>query len=459
MVLVAAIFFWPGIPMYDTVSQYDQVLGNDVTDWHPPIVVRLWQLLHPLANGTAPMFALKVGLYALGLGLIIACSFVPIDRAPRCGRARVAFSPLLLGWQMVVLKDTQMQAALIAAFGLVAWFRLVGRKVPLWLAAAAGVLLLYATLARANAVFVTAPLGILLIQRHPKLGVSILGSAATIAVVLGLSPLVNHRLFGATDSGVARSQALFDLAAIAVNTPPGTPSLFSPAERRQLVERHCVKAFFWDPLGDPSACGPITDPLGEVPEQDLYIGLARAVAAHPIAYAEHRVMHWDSTERWLVSPNLTDAGPPDEAEPNDLGLQSPRSPVMPAWQSVASVEAATPLGWPIVWTVLGLILLWPAWRRRSEPAGSLAIALLASALTLEASFLVISIASDVRYHLWPMLAVPLAAILLADRRLRTGPTVLGASLLMLVIACGVFSRATLPRAPDNYQAMIHWAYG
>ena len=148
---------------------------------------------------------------------------------------------------MVVLKDTQMLAALIAAFGLVAWFRLVGRKVPLWLAAAAGVLLLHATLARANAVFVTAPLGILLIQRHPKLGVSLLGSAATIAVVLGLSPLVNHRLFGATDSGVAKSQALFDLAAIAVNTPPGTPSLFSPAERRQLVERHCVKAFFWDP--------------------------------------------------------------------------------------------------------------------------------------------------------------------------------------------------------------------
>ena len=88
-----------------------------------------------------------------------------------------------------------------------------------------------------------------------------------------------------------------------------------------------MKAFFWDPLGDPSACGPITDRFGEAPEQDLYIGLARAAAAHPIAYAEHRAMHWNSTERWLVPPDLTDAGPPDEAEPNDLGLQSPRSPV------------------------------------------------------------------------------------------------------------------------------------
>ena len=46
--LIASVgpLFWPGVPMYDTVSQYEQVLGGDVDDWHPPIMVRLWQLLH-----------------------------------------------------------------------------------------------------------------------------------------------------------------------------------------------------------------------------------------------------------------------------------------------------------------------------------------------------------------------------------------------------------------------------
>jgi hypothetical protein len=96
-----------------------------------------------------------------------------------------------------------------------------------------------------------------------------------------------------------------------------------------------------------------------------------------------------------------------------------------------------------------------AWRRRIEPAGSLALALLASALTLELSFLVISIASDLRYHLWPMTASALALILLADD-LRLGRTerIAGATAVALVIAGGLVTRATLPPAPDSYEAMI-----
>src|SRR5439155_21507438 len=53
--LVAAAF-WPGVSMYDTVTQYDEVLSNEFDDWHPPVMVRLWQLMHPFASGTAPMF-------------------------------------------------------------------------------------------------------------------------------------------------------------------------------------------------------------------------------------------------------------------------------------------------------------------------------------------------------------------------------------------------------------------
>ena len=458
LVAILAAFFWPGVAMYDTVSQYDQVLSGDVTDWHPPIMVRLWQLLHPLGPGTAPMFVLQVGLYALGFGLMVA-AVVRINR-PWAGIATaiLALSPLLFGWQMVVLKDTQMQGALVAAFGIVAFHRLGGRQVPAALAGVAAVLIIYATLVRANAVFVTVPLGLMLLRRPMAMGPRAATAAGLVAGLLALSPTINDRLFGASHSAVARSQPLFDLAAIAVATPD-TPSPFTPSERVQIVARHCVKAFFWDPLGDPSACAPVTARLNHESDKTLYLALVSAAATHPLAYAEHRFRHWNSTERWLVSPGLTDAGPPDEAEPNELGLKSPPSSVVPAWQSVAAVEAASPLGWPIVWTVLGLVLLPAAWRQRGSEAGALALALLVSALLLEASFLAISIASDLRYHLWPMTAVALALILLADGRPRRSETVIGASLLMLVIAGGIVSRATLPRAPDSYQGMIHWAYG
>jgi len=96
-----------------------------------------------------------------------------------------------------------------------------------------------------------------------------------------------------------------------------------------------------------------------------------------------------------------------------------------------------------------------AWRRRGEAAGSLAFALVASALTLEASFLAISIASDLRYHLWPMAASALALILLSDRIVvRSRGAVASLALLACIAAAGVFMRMSLPPAPSSYEEMI-----
>ena len=452
--MIAALF-WPGVPMYDTVSQYDQVLSNDVADWHPPIMVRLWQVLQPLGTTTAPMFALQVVLYAAGFGLIVA-ALVLIGRwRAALGAAVLALSPLLLGWQMVVLKDAQMLGALVASFGVVAHFRLAEKRVPLAAAGAVALLLGYATLVRANALFATVPLTIFLLPRPENLPGKIAIVLAAILVLLGVTPILNQRLFHATESGIANSQPLFDLAAIAVATPHSVLP-FTQAERAQILRKHCVKSFFWDPVGDPSACGPVTDPASELPQHELYLDLARAAAAHPVAYAVHRLKHWNSTERWLVPPGLIDAGPPDVAEQNDEGLRTPASPFVPLWQGAGALEAGTPLGWPIVWTTIAALLLPVAWRRRDEPAGALAFALVVSALTLEASFLVISIASDLRYHLWPMTAAALALVLLSNglRRSRRAWTVSGA-LLAFVVAGGLTTRASLPTAPDSYQAMLH----
>ena len=90
-------------------------------------MARLWQLLHPLADGAAPMFALQVMLYAIGFGLFVA----KLVSGRVAGRAAIAatvlaLSPLLLGWQMAVLKDTQMLGALLAAICIVAHYRLPG---------------------------------------------------------------------------------------------------------------------------------------------------------------------------------------------------------------------------------------------------------------------------------------------------------------------------------------------
>lgn len=448
-----AAAFWPGVAMYDTVAQYRQVLTNDVDDWHPPVMVRLWQLLHPLGRTSGPMFVLQAGLFALGFGLIVAALVRSGRWRAGVAAAVVALSPLLLGWQMVVLKDAQMLGALLAACGVVADYRLTNRRMPVIAAAAIAGLVIYATLVRANAAFATIPFVVLLLPVPMSLPARAALGLAAIAIVLAISPPINHRLFGASPSGVAKSQPLFDLAAIAVATDDPAP--FSRTERAQIAARHCVKSFFWDPIADPRVCGPATERVNDQTETQLYAELARSAAAHPIAYALHRMRHWNSTERWLVAPNLPDAAPPVDAEDNNLGLGTPSSDIASSWQDAAAVEASTPLGWPIVWTIVGLLQLPAAWRRRAESAGSLALALLVSALTLEASFLVISIASDLRYHLWSMTASALALILLSNdlRHLRSEWIAVG-FLLAVVLSGGLFARSILPPAPDSYEAMI-----
>lgn len=442
--------------MYDTVVQYGEVLGGDIDDWHPPATVRLWQLLHPLGPGTTPMFVLQAGLYALGFGLIVAA----LVRAGRLwsalAAALVAVSPLLLGWQMVVLKDAQMLGALVAAVGIVLYFRIAARPVPVVAALVAAVLIAYATVVRANAAFATVALAVLLLPHPRSMVARAMLIVSGILVVVAVTPSINHRLFGAQPSGVAKTQPMFDLAAIAAMTR--SPAPFTPAERALIVRRHCVKAFFWDPLGDPLACGSATQRLWAESESTLYARLGEAAAAHPLAYAAHRLSHWNSTERWLVPPGLIDARPPEEAEPNDAGLTTPASAIVPVWQHAAGIEAETPLGWPIFWTAVALLLVAPAWKRRGEAAGGAAFALIVSALMLEASFLFVSISSDLRYHLWPMAAAPLALLLLSDvLRPRRAQWLAAVGALSLVSLGGIVARAVLPVAPHSYEEMVHAA--
>lgn len=445
--------------MYDTLAQYGQVLGGPLDDWHPPIMVRLWQALRPLAAGTGPMFLLQVGLYAAGFALIGA-ALMRIGRwRAAIATAVLALSPLLLGWQMVVLKDGQMLGALVCAFAIILHFRLAKRRIPAVAVAAAALLIAYATFVRANAFIATVPLVALLLPTRKRPALTAAFAVAAGAAILALTPIINHRLLGAEPSDVAKAQPLFDLAAIAVAAPAASTP-FTPAERREIAQRHCAKAFFWDPLGDPSACASATSRLMSVPVGELSTDLALAAAAHPIAYIQHRLAHWNSTERWLVASGLPDAAPPVEAEPNTLGLTMPSSPIAAAWQDLAAAEAATPLGWPIVWTLIAVFALRPARARRGDPAAALALALLASALALELSFLAISIASDLRYHLWPMTASGLAVILLSDDfRPRRKDWIAAVAALALVIAGGVAERASLPPAPDSYEGMIHAASG
>ncbi len=451
--LASLALFWPGTAMYDTVAQYRQVLAGVYDDWHPPAMARVWALLAPFGPGATPMLVLQLVTYWLGLGLL-GGALARIGR-PRSAAAILVIGllPPFLGWQGVVLKDAQLAGALLAAVGIIGWWRLAGRHVPRAMWIPVTLLLGYAVLVRANAVFIVVPLVVTLAPRPTHPLAKLASALAGIVVVLGIAPIVNHQLLHAQRSGVEATQALYDLAGIAARVPDSATTGLTSAEAATVRARHCVTPFFWDPLGDDAHCGTTMARLRALPTATLYVTLASAALHHPIAYAGHRMAHLNSTDRWLVPFRWPSAAPPATSEPNTLGLANPNAAAR-AWESLTAAIVETPLGWPIAWIIVAIAALATAMSQPRAPARDVATALLVSALALEASFAVLSIASDLRYHLWPMIATAVASVLLSDRQAPRRVTRAGIVALLLVMACGVAARALFPLPPQTYAGML-----
>ncbi|KQU55972.1 hypothetical protein ASG67_07770 [Sphingomonas sp. Leaf339] len=441
LLLVSLAIFWPGFAEYDSVAQYAQALSGSYDDWHPPVMARLWAGLLVFGAGAGPMLVVQMATYWSGLGLIAAAIM-------RAGRARAGWAivavglfPLFLGWQAVVLKDAQGIGAMLAAVGIVGWWRIDGRRVPGAVWAVAAMLLGYAVLIRANGVFAAAPLVAMLVLARSwrTRGGIVIG---LVAVTLALSPGINQRVLGAEPSGVQRTQPLYDLAGIAVRIAPTDAAGFTQAETLALIAHHCVTAFFWDSLGEAPACAAASERMQKLPPPRLYAMLVPAIVAHPLAYAGHRLAHLNSTLRWWVPAEWPNAGPPGGSEPNELGLGQPGWLAV-KWQRLAGLITATPLGWPVAWIIAAITALVATWRAASPVAG-VARAMLVSALMLEASFGAFSIASDLRYHLWAMIVTALACVLLGGERWSRRAVIAGSVALALVVAIGLVARATLP---------------
>jgi hypothetical protein len=445
---------WPGIVMYDSIQQYGQALAGRYDDWHPPIMARTWALLNHLQPGTGLFFLIQISLWWGGLGLLAAA----LGRQARHKAAAIVLligvAPLFLGWATVVLKDAQMACCMVAATGLAAHWRLGDRVLPLWAKAALLLLIAYATLVRGNALFATIPFVLALFDwgsiRRPLGRIGLL-MAATGAVIV-LSGPINHSLLGAERSKVERTLLFYDLAGSAHFAPLDTLPGLAPGQWAEAERRGCYTPSLWDPYCDPRLCGFIGDALGARDDKagNVMRIWAGAIIRHPIAYARHRIGHLNSSLRFWVGPGEWDAAPPIYSEENRFGLDGSYSAAGEELVVASRTMAASPLGWPFVYFALSITLLWAS--ARTDRSGQVALgrALALSTLSMSASFAVISIASDLRYHLWSMVAAALALVLLADDQAleRRRAMIAGRVVLALVV---IASAGHLGLAPQVYR--------
>lgn len=439
VLLVAAALqlaaFWPGIMIWDAIRQYRQSLSGVYDDWHPPAMNWLWRQLLPIHSGPAPMLVLQALLYWGGFALLGAAALRKGRRWLAVAILACALLPIPFVLVGAVLKDSLMAGALLLAAGLIA----VRREDEWPLRIAAILLLVAAATLRFNAVPACLPLLVVALPAAWRRTWGRLALTTLIAAVplFAAMPIAN-RLLHAQRSGVELSLVIYDLGGIGryagVDTFPPV-GIADPV----AVNAGCYKPVSWDSYAwwGPQPC-PIgftnIQPAFAARHLDPYAVWARALVAHPIAYAEHRFAHFNDNSRFLVH----DADLPTlslQTDPNPWNFQLAPNRLRDRLGAIAIWSSHTPLGWPICWLALGLGVLVLA---SAQPGGTIALPLALSAWLYGMSYLPLSVASEVRYHFWTMTGIALATVIVlaeARRLSRWRLAIASAPLLVVLILC------------------------
>ena len=450
-IIVIALGYWPGIMIDDARWQYQQSVDNSYEDWHPPLMAWIWRRLMFIQPGPAPMFVLQLALYWLGIGLATYWAY-------RRGRPRLALAIALVGWipaplalTGTVTKDCLMAGALSCASGLLLVRDLVqSGRARAAMSAGAIAFTFFAAALRLNAVVACVPLLLVAVPNRltctwPRIaGTTVVGAAALLAV----GPAID-RLLQAEDTDVSLSLIIFDLGGI---TEHSGVSQFPDLSVRDpvAVNHRCYDPLQWDSY---SSWAQKPCPLGFEPfqnakdENDLNSTAIwiHSILKHPVAYAEHRLTHFNLST-WFLVPAGPDFTAWSRSVPNPWGYRVRPNGVISAVTALADAAARTPLGWPIFWISVALAALVAALMARAPP---LMVALAASSFLYGLSYIVFGVAVGMRYYFWTISAAGLAAVLvtgeIARRRtpLRKPAIAVPAAIIAVPTTLAILARLTL----------------
>ena len=408
---VIAWAYWPGLMSWDPVRQYGEALSGNIDDWHPPVMQWLWQQAIVTYPGPPLMLILQLALYWGGLTLLAAAFWLRERRRLAWSLLACGLWPFGLALTGMILKDCLMAGALLVATGAIAFRQERGSAA---LGGVAVAMILFAATLRFNAFAACLPLLVVLLPsswRSNWLRLLVSGAVATLILVTAM-PLAN-RLTGAKPSGVELSLVIFDLGGITEYS--GVDAFPDEFEVRDPVSANhdCYRPNKWDSYSDwvDPEC-----PLGytawndnvDPAELNPYSFWARAIAAHPIAYAEHRLTHVAINTRILPLADAVERPVPEQGAPNPWGFHVTPNLATKAIDALAMGTAHTPLGWPIVWMGLALGAVVASW---GLPSARLVAPIGLSSLFYGCGYLVFSVAAELRYHLWTEIAALIAIVL------------------------------------------------
>jgi hypothetical protein len=433
LLLVAAgcaltwLVFYPGYATVDARYVYADAQvwksgAGQIGDWQSPVMAVLWSLIDPIAPGSASMFLLTLALYWLAFGVL---AFIALKRSRALALATLflallppAFFFVGMIWRDILFGVIWLVAAVIV-------FAVAERTARLRRPIQALALLLVAigVLLRPNAIF-AAPFLAAYVVWPTRFDLKRMAIVFVPAVILSyaLVPLVYYGLLDAKRQNPLHSILVFDLGGITRFSGENQFPVAWSADQTRLLASTCYSPERWDTYWHMPPCPFVMQRL-ERPD-DVIFGTARltaawwhAVAAHPIAYLEHRATFmWQLLARSNLVLPVWDWLDPSSA----YGHGRYFTPLV----AVHDALQPTFLFRPGIWLVFAIAVCGFAWRTRTTPAGAFAIGVTASAIAYVITFFFVGVAADFRYAYWCVLATLAGGVaaMLARCRCSATPT-------------------------------------
>jgi hypothetical protein len=418
----------PGQLSSDSIYQMTEGMTGIYASMHPPVMSALLGLLYRIFPGTG-LYLLVTGIPFFGALLLVSSRSRP-RILPLIALLCLMLSPLILIYQGTVWKDILFgnlvagSFASVTAAGTAKRDGCTGASIA-WILASIGCAAL-AILVRQNGAIVLPFLGLSIgsLAIGPgrvRTALSFGFGSAILAILCawGISALVSATAVSQVNDIALglRSLQQYDIAGIAAQRPVTAPRVpgVHPAEVQQYLE---ALAKNYSPERD--------DTLGNVPElvpfdrsgdQAMSHLWWQLVSHYPLAYLVHRFQFY----RWLLFPPQPGRclpfyvgvyGPP--AMLTQLGLRETVRPGDQALFRYGTLFLNSPLYWNGAWLLLaaGLLLGFT----RYLPAELPTACLLASSISIAASFLFVGIACDMRYCYVVPVAVAVALARLTGTR-------------------------------------------
>jgi hypothetical protein len=368
----------------------------------------LWRLIDPIAPGALSMFLLTATLYWLGFGLL---ALIAARRAlwlglltPLLALLPPAFFFVGMVWRDVLFGVMWLAAAALA---FVAAERGAGIRRPIQVLAV--LLIVLGVLLRPNAIF-AAPFLAAYAVWPMRFDLKRMALVLVPGVVFfyALVPLTYYGLLEAKRQNPLHSILVFDLGGITHFSGENQFPVAWSVEQTALLTGKCYDPVRWDSYWYAPPCPFVMQRL-ERPD-DLIFGTPRlteawwrAVAAHPLAYLEHRATFmWQFLARSNLVLPVWDWLDPGSA----YGHSRYFTPLV----ALHGTLQPTLLFRPGLWLILAIAVCGLAWPARATPAGAFAVGVTASAFVYVMTFFAVGVAADFRYAYWCVLATLTGAV-------------------------------------------------